>query len=83
MSCIYAGSSSGGAEDPYVCCVVGGEDGCDGEEEKVMAILYARERECGIGGSTMPDHVVSCGHQLNMAISEAMRLSTLAICTKA
>lgn len=42
LSCIYAGSSSGGAEDPYVCCVVGGEDGCDGEEEKVMAIIVRK-----------------------------------------
>ena len=27
---IHAGSSSGGAEDSYVCCDIGGEDGRDG-----------------------------------------------------
>ena len=32
---IHAGSSSGGAENSYVCCDAGGEDGRDGEEEEV------------------------------------------------
>ena len=43
LSCIYAGSSSGGAEDPHICCVVGGEDGRDGEEEKVMIVRKGTE----------------------------------------
>lgn len=38
LSCIYADSSSGGAEDSYVCCNVGGKDGCDGEEKEVTVV---------------------------------------------
>ena len=38
----HAGSSSGGAEDPYVCRVAGGEDGCDGEEEEVNSSYVLR-----------------------------------------
>ena len=38
LSCILPGAPSGGAEDPYVCGVFGGEDGCDGEEEEVRVV---------------------------------------------
>lgn len=47
LSCIHAGASSGGAKDSYICCELGGEDGCDGEEKEVMVVQKGREKPEG------------------------------------
>lgn len=67
LSCIYAGASSGGAEDPYVCCDFGGEDGGNGaEEEEEVMVLRSRRKFFGTVPPLYERLAGSCGHQPNV-----------------
>lgn len=65
LSCIDAGSSSGGAEDPCVCRDAGGQDGGDGEEKEVKVVYQGtKNRERGLPPASMSECLKLCVSRL-------------------